>query len=179
MPANLLRYWAPIAQGIEHCPPEAGAAVRICLGAPHKIAGQKLLRLRPSRCQFGSWQRFGNIRAKNLLIEGGRNGVEVTVETTREGAEWSRHWLEPHGAKRDHPHPRRTRRAAGHAASRRVQLSCTSTRSVHHRAFRRKISPIRQLPETDQHLDAFPRPGFSLEASALSVHAVIAKIRAP
>jgi hypothetical protein len=34
--ANLMEHFplAPIAQGIEHCPPEAGAQVRILLGAP-------------------------------------------------------------------------------------------------------------------------------------------------
>jgi CDGSH-type Zn-finger protein len=31
-------------------------------------------------CHVGSWQRFGNVRTKNLLIEGGRNGVKVTVD---------------------------------------------------------------------------------------------------
>ena len=30
---NVVTTLAPIAQGIEHCPPEAGAAVRICVGA--------------------------------------------------------------------------------------------------------------------------------------------------
>jgi hypothetical protein len=33
--ANLLRSRAPVAQGIEHRPPEAGAQVRILPGAPH------------------------------------------------------------------------------------------------------------------------------------------------
>ncbi len=34
---------APIAQGIEHCPPEAGAAVRICLGAHHESAVERVI----------------------------------------------------------------------------------------------------------------------------------------
>ena len=51
---------APIAQGIEHCPPEAGAAVRICVGALHESAGQTGHLHEVSVAQIRLWQRFGN-----------------------------------------------------------------------------------------------------------------------
>ena len=52
--------WAPIAQGIEHCPPEAGAAVRICLGAPYENVGQVGRADPDTTGESPSWQHFGN-----------------------------------------------------------------------------------------------------------------------